>query len=90
MALPGILRPRSRIDPESTGSEHVLVPLRLRALHWQQVQLLAFQHEPDGNGDRLPGLPADDADLDLAVAGEAFFEAVFWVGMCTYVGASFT
>jgi hypothetical protein len=32
-----------------------------------------------GIGDRLPGPPADHAQLDLAVAGEASFEIVLWV-----------
>src|ERR1700688_1926726 len=60
-----------RINPDRRVLEHVLVPLRLRALHWQEVDLFPFQHEPDWDRDRLPGLPADHADLNLAVAGEA-------------------
>src|SRR5271169_1689274 len=38
------------------------------------------QNEPTRDGDRSPRLPTDDADLDLAVAGEAVFEAV--LGTC--------
>ncbi len=37
-----------------------------------------FRREPDGDRDCLPGLPPDHADLDLAVAGEAFFAHVIW------------
>ena len=50
------------------------VPMRFRALHGQEVELLAFEHEPDWGRDCPPGLPPDHADLDLAVAGEAVFE----------------
>src|ERR1035437_3446697 len=59
--------------------KHVLIPPRLRTLHREQVELLAFQHEPDRDGDRAPGLPPDHADLDLSVAGEAVFEVVLLV-----------
>jgi hypothetical protein len=33
---------------------------------------------PHRNEDCQPGLPADDTDLDLAVAGEAVFEGALW------------
>jgi hypothetical protein len=33
---------------------------------------------PRRNENCLPGLPADDADLDLAVPGTAVFEGVLW------------
>src|SRR5882762_2619655 len=67
----------SRIDANRGVLEHVLVPLRFRALHGQKVNLLTFQDEPDRDRDRPPGLPPDHADLDLAVAGEAVFQRVF-------------
>ena len=58
--------------------EHVLVPLRVRALHGQEVELVPFQNEPDRDGDCASGLSPDHADLDLAVSGKAFFEAILW------------
>src|SRR5579863_9661794 len=67
--------------------QHVSVPLRVRTLHGQEVQLFVFQHEPDRNRDCLPRLPADHAELDLAVAGEAFFEVVLWVWHDTLLSA---
>ena len=33
---------------------------------------------PHRNENCLPGLPADDADLDLVVAGESFLEGARW------------
>jgi hypothetical protein len=35
---------------------------------------LSVQHEPDRNRDFLSGFASNNADLDLAVSGEAFFE----------------
>ena len=69
----------SRIDANLPVPEHVPVSLRVGAPHWQQVQRLAFRHEPDRDRDCLPRLPTDDADLDLAVAGEAVFEGDLWI-----------
>jgi hypothetical protein len=46
------------------------------AAHGQQKELFAFQHEPDRNRDCFPELPADDADLDLAV--RCFLQIVVW------------
>src|ERR1035438_1970211 len=66
----------SRINPNRRILQDVLIPLRPRAVHGQKIQTLAFQHEPDRDRDCLPRLPPDHANLDLAVAGEAFFEAV--------------
>jgi hypothetical protein len=63
----------SRINPNRRVGKYVPVPLCLRALHGEQVQLLAFEHEPDGDRDCF--LPIH-ADFDLAVAGEAGIEAV--------------
>jgi hypothetical protein len=60
--------------------QHVSVPLRVRSAHWQQIQLFAFQHEPDGDRNCLPGFSADHGDLDLAVAVEAVFEVVLGTG----------
>src|SRR5438477_9230593 len=49
---------------------------RVLALNGKEIDLFAFQHEPNRNRNCLSGLPADDADLDLAVASEAIFEVV--------------
>ena len=49
----------SRINPNRRILENVLVPLRVRALHGQEIELLAFQHEPNRDRDRAPGLPAE-------------------------------
>jgi len=64
-----------RINANLRVPERVLLPLRVRALHGEKVELLSFQHEPDRNRDCLPGLPTNHADLDLAVAGEAVSES---------------
>src|SRR5439155_14221183 len=37
------------INPNGGVLEHVLVPLCIRPLHWQQVKLVALQYEPDGD-----------------------------------------
>ena len=65
----------SRINPNRRVLQHISVPLGVGAAHWEQVQLLTFQHEPHGHGDHLPGFPSRDAELDLAVAGESVFES---------------
>lgn len=56
--------------------EHVLVPMSVRALHRQQVELLTFQNELDRDRNCLPRLPTDDADFDLLVTTEATLEVV--------------
>jgi hypothetical protein len=42
----------------------------------QKIKFIPFQHEPDGNGDRMLGLPADHTDLDLSVVGEVVLQIV--------------
>jgi hypothetical protein len=37
----------SRINPKRRVLEYVPVPLYVRVLHRQKVELLAFRHEPD-------------------------------------------
>jgi hypothetical protein len=63
----------SRINSNLRVLEHVLIPLRIRSSNVQEVQSVAFDNEPDPIRDYLPGLPADDAEFDLAVPGEAIF-----------------
>jgi hypothetical protein len=65
-------------NPDLPMTQQVLVPLRIRTLYWQEVEFVSFKHEPDRDRDCAPGLPADDADLDLAVAVEAVFQVVVW------------
>src|SRR5713101_3108235 len=65
-----------RINLNRWVLKHILVPLRVRALHGQEVELLAFQDEPDRDRNFLPRLPSDHADFNLAVPGQAFFEIV--------------
>src|ERR1019366_7917833 len=73
----GEFRPNApRINPNRLVLKHVPVPLRVGAAHGQKVELLALQHGPDRNRNCISGLPAEHADLDLAVAGEAGFERV--------------
>src|ERR1022692_4387760 len=52
------------------------IPVCAGTPDWQQVKSPAFQQEPDWDRNLLPRLPADRADPDLAVAGEAVFEVV--------------
>jgi len=62
---------------KSTRSRVSLVFYQLRKMrNGTANEVLPFQHEPGGNGDRVPGLPADPTDLNLAVAGEAVFEVI--------------
>ena len=74
--MPVRTRAGPRINPNPRVLEYVPIPLRVRALHRQEVELLVFQHEPDRDRDCPTRLPADHAELDLSVAGEAVFEVV--------------
>ena len=76
----------SCVNPNRRVFDHVSVPLRVRTLDRQEVQLLSFRHEPNWNRDRASRFPADQADLDLAIAGEAAFEGAVRAMRC---GGSF-
>jgi hypothetical protein len=70
----------SRFHPNLGIAQYVLVPLRVGALHGRQVELFAFQDEPDGYRDRVPALPpSNHTDLDLAVPSEACLQMSFGV-----------
>ena len=73
---PNFRRGASRINPNRPVPEHVPVPLSVRALNREEVELFAFQNEPDWNRDGASRPPSDHADLDLAVAGEAVSEGL--------------
>jgi hypothetical protein len=75
-----------RINPNRRVLEHVFVPLRVGALNGQEVELFAFQHEPDWDRDCLPRLPADYADLDLAVGCVVSVHAVAYAEQCLNMG----
>jgi hypothetical protein len=64
-----------RINSNRWVLEHVPIPLRIRAVHRQQVELIAIQNKPDRNRDGLSRISADHAELDLAVARKTFSES---------------
>src|SRR5258708_34995075 len=64
------------------------IPPGVGTAHGKQVELDSLKHEPDRNGDGLPSLAANHAELDLTVSGKAFFK--FLGRDCHSKGASFT
>src|SRR5208282_3247905 len=47
--------------------QQVLIPLRVRTFHRQQVKLVSLKHEPNRAGDGLARLPANDADRNFTI-----------------------
>src|SRR5205085_9699302 len=57
-----------RGDADRRVLQEVPVPLRVRAADGEEVERVPFLYEPDRVGDRAPGPPPGDGDLDLACA----------------------
>src|SRR5271169_1021322 len=55
--------------------EQVLVPLTVRSVPWDQVQLLAAPDEPHRTGDRLSGNPAGRGEFNLVREFQGSLEA---------------
>src|SRR6266496_1187805 len=68
----------ARVDANLRILKYVLVPLRLGSAHRKQEQFVAFEDKPDRMRDYSPRIPADYAQFDLPVAGEAVFQIVGW------------
>src|SRR5580698_11206982 len=66
----------SRINSNRRILEHVLVPLRLRSRHRQQVELVALHHTPHRNRNLPPRLLPNHADRDLLVPAESILKTV--------------
>src|SRR5215510_14134098 len=64
-------RPPSPLDGQGDGRmlEHVLVPLRVRTRHGQEIDRAALEGEPDGTGALATGAPADHPELNLLHVG---------------------
>ena len=54
----------------------ILVPLRLRTVHRQEVQGIIGEHEPDRDRDRTSRFSAGNADRDLSIPDKAFFQTI--------------
>src|SRR5215470_2423166 len=60
-------RPPAPFGAQGDGRmlERVLVPLRVRARHGQEIDRAALEGKPDGTGAFATGAPPDHSELDL-------------------------
>src|SRR5215469_3994009 len=68
------------VDANRRVLEHVLVPLRIGALHRHEVERVVFEHEPYRIAYLTSRLSSCHRDLDFAITRKAIFQviAVSW------------
>ena len=81
--FPGLSWERRAVPPPRRGRrphlrilQHILVPLRIRALNRHQIKLIVFRDEPHRDGNRAARFSAGDGDLNFSISGKLVFQRI--------------